>query len=341
MTAVPRKHPQAREPASVFFIGDVARDDYFTAARWPGIADKGYVTPLRSYVGGMIANAAGTFAGLGGRPEFISLLNHSPVSDHLCRSLNDLGISTRHMLRDPAMGDSVNFIFLVEGEHVVLTLDIGLAPMPLRPETMQALRTPGYLYTTLNRTRRIRDGERGGPALLADLRGYGRRLVLDLDVEGFKPEDGDLLRGAEVLIMNRVGFGLSFGEPDRETIGAWMRQHAVGTVIRTLADDGAEAFDGTEVLRIPGYRVPVVDVTGAGDALGGGLVFGLSHGCNLPTSLDLAVAAASRAVTIEGPQGGHASVAEVRAFQAEHGRRPAETTEPAPLQTCIVEGKTS
>lgn len=320
----------AGSDASVFFIGDVARDDYFAAARWPGPADKGYVTPLRSYVGGMIANAASTFAGLGGRPDFISLLNRGTVSAHLCRSMNQLGVSTRHMLHDADMDDSVNFIFLVGDEHVVLTVDIGQAPMPLGPEAMQALRAPGYLYTTLNRIKRIRHGELAGVRLLQDLRDHGRRLILDLDVEGFKPEDSALLHGAEVLIMNQAGFRRSFGDADLDAVNLWMRQHAVGTLVRTLAAEGAEAFDGTRVLRIPGYRVDVVDVTGAGDAFGGALVFGLTQDWDLAACLDLAVAAASRAVTVEGPQGGHASLSAVRRFREAHGRIQAQGQAPVP-----------
>lgn len=305
---------------SVFFIGDVARDDYFSADRWPGVADKGYIKPIRSYVGGMIANAACVYAGLGGKPEFVSLLNRSPVSEHLCRSLNALGVSTRHMLHDPDMGDSINVIVLVNGEHVVLTVDIGSGPMHLGQKAVEAIRAPGYLYTTLNRAKRIRAGNRAGPELLADLRAHGRRLVFDLDVEGFKPADVAFLRGAEVLIVNEVGFKLSFGSSSARDIADWMRLHEVGTVIRTLAADGAEAFHGEDVLRVSGYSVPVVDVTGAGDTLGGALVFGLTRGLDLRAGLELATAAAARAVTVEGPQGGVACLDAVETFRARHGR---------------------
>ena len=33
----------ANAEPSVVFIGEVSLDEYFTAARWPGIADKAYV----------------------------------------------------------------------------------------------------------------------------------------------------------------------------------------------------------------------------------------------------------------------------------------------------------
>ena len=117
--------------------------------------------------------------------------------------------------------------------------------------------------------------------------------------------------------MNQIGFGHAFGDTDLAGINAWMRQNEVGTVIRTLAAAGAEAFDGERRIEVRGYTVPVVDVTGAGDTFGGALTYALGENLGLPEALELAIAAASRAVTIEGPQGGVASLETIEKFRAE------------------------
>lgn len=309
------------EARAAFFIGDVALDDYFTAERWPGIADKAYVREVKSYVGGMIANAASVHAGLGGRTEFISLLNDSPLSARLCAALEELGVSTRHMLRDRSLADSRNLIFLTGGEHVVLIIEMANQPMHLTDEALAGLRTPGYLYMSLGRTKRLRAEGLQGRELLADFRRHGRRLILDLDVDGFSAGDIDYLHGADVLIMNQIGFGHAFGDIDLAGINAWMRQHEVGTVIRTLAAAGAEAFDGEGRIEVRGYKVPVVDVTGAGDTFGGALTYALGQGFKLPEALELAISAAARAVTVEGPQGGVASLETIEKFRAEFARQ--------------------
>src|SRR3954451_6744503 len=109
----------ADEP-SVFFIGEVSLDEYFTAARWPGVADKGFITAGQSYFGGMIGNAASVYAGLGGRADLVSLLGETPLARRLCEALEAQGVSTRHMLIEPGVADARNLIVLVEGEHVVL-----------------------------------------------------------------------------------------------------------------------------------------------------------------------------------------------------------------------------
>ena len=302
---------------TAFFIGDVAVDDYFTAERWPGVADKAAFSESNSYVGGMIANAASVHAGLGGSTEFISLLNHGALSQRLCDDMGAHNVGTAHMLYDPNVPDSRNMIFLVGGEHVVLYVETGDMPMVLTTPAFAALQTPGYLYTTLSRAKRLRFGLLSGAEVLAELRGFGRRTVFDLDVEGFEPGDEAYLAGADVVIMNEIGFGLSFGAADLAAVNEWMAANGVKTVIRTLAAAGAEMYDGAGVTLVPGHRVPVVDVTGAGDTFGGALVYALSAKSGMAEALAFAVAAASRAVTNEGPRGGVATPAEVEEFRQE------------------------
>lgn len=318
-TAAPAGAEIARSEPSVFFIGDVALDEYFSASRWPGIADKGFVTAGPRYVGGMVANAACVFAGLGGAPEFISLLGKSSLADDLCQALERQGVSTRLMLRDPGMADPRNLIVLVGGDHVVLTVDVGQQPMDLDDAAVAALMRPGYLYTTLYRARRLRAGALAGPALFEALRAAGRSILFDLDVDGFGPADLAFLRGAAAVIFNRAGFARSFETHDAAAVYRWMADNAVGLVIRTLAAEGAELYDGRQVLARPALPVDVVDVTGAGDAFGGALLFGLAHGFGASAALDLAIAAGCRAVTCEGPQGGVVTLVALRDFAAPFG----------------------
>ncbi|RWE36871.1 MAG: carbohydrate kinase family protein [Mesorhizobium sp.] len=304
---------------TAFSIGDVALDEYYTADRWPGRADKGMVTEMPAEAGGSIANAAVVHAALGGATEFISLLNDSPLSRRLIADLraNDVGVA--HMLTDPAIPESRNLIFLVDGEHIVLTVEMGQQPMWLPAATLAALRAPGFLYTTLYRARRLHcriGGEVLAQArLLANLRGHGRRTIFDLDVGGCSAQDLPYLAGAEAVIFNQVGFRAAFGHDDLSLIGGWMRAARLSWVVRTLAGDGAEASNGEAILRTRGYPVNVVDVTGAGDTFGGTLTWCLSRGQVFAEALDFAVAAASRSVTIHGPRGGKAGVEEVSAWR--------------------------
>ncbi len=302
---------------TAFFIGDVALDEYYAADRWPGIADKGFIDELPAECGGSIANAAVVHAALGGKTEFISLLNESPLSEQLIADLRTNGVSTHHLLRQPGIPESRNLIFLVDGEHVVLTLQMGQQPMFLPPDTMAALRRPGFLYTTLYRARRLReaDGQLAQAELLADLRRGGRQMIFDLDVGGATDDDQPYLTDAEVVIFNQVGFRATFGHDDLAGAADWQRRHSIGRLVRTMAAGGAEALEHGERIRVPGYAVELVDATGAGDTFGAALTWGLGQGHQFNEALDFAVAAASRAVTRHGPRGGRASAAEIQSWR--------------------------
>ncbi|MCY1321463.1 Sulfofructose kinase [compost metagenome] len=307
-----------------FFIGDVALDEYYTADRWPGRADKGMVKELPAEAGGSIANAAVVHAGLGGETQFLSLLNDSPLSQRLITDLKANGVGVDYMLIDPAIPESRNFIFLVDGEHVVLTVEMGEQPMWLDAAALDALRQPGFLYTTLYRARRLHARTDQGVAkqadLLADLRQHGRRVIFDLDVGGCTPQDMPYLTGAAVVIFNQVGFRAAFGHDEITIIGDWMQAHDIDWVVRTLAADGAEARNGDTILRVPGFPVDVVDVTGAGDTFGGTLTWCLSQGQAIEEALDFSVAAASRSVTIHGPRAGKAASDDIRRWRDDERR---------------------
>lgn len=307
-----------------FFIGDVALDEYYTADRWPGRADKGMVKELPAEAGGSIANAAVVHAGLGGETQFLSLLNDSPLSQRLITDLKDNGVGVDYMLIDPAIPESRNFIFLVDGEHVVLTVEMGEQPMWLDAAALDALRQPGFLYTTLYRARRLHARTDQGVVkqadLLADLRQHGRRVIFDLDVGGCTPQDMPYLTGAAVVIFNQVGFRAAFGHDEITIIGDWMQAHDIDWVVRTLAADGAEARNGDTILRVPGFPVDVVDVTGAGDTFGGTLTWCLSQGQAIEEALDFSVAAASRSVTIHGPRVGKAAPDDIRRWRDDERR---------------------
>ncbi|CAN7735592.1 MULTISPECIES: carbohydrate kinase family protein [Ensifer] len=300
---------------TTFFIGDVALDEYYTADRWPGRADKGMVAELPAETGGSIANAAVVHAALGGRTQFISLLNDSPLSKRLIADLVENGVGVSHMLTDPAIPESRNLIFLVDGEHIVLTVEMGEQPMWLSPDSLTALRQPGLMYTTLYRVRRLHVRTESGilkqAGLLADLRQHGRRAIFDLDVGGCTPEDMPYLKGAAVVIFNQVGFRTAFGHEDLSCIGDWMRDHDIDWVVRTLAAEGAEARNGDTILRASGFPVDVVDVTGAGDTFGGVLTWCLEQNQPFADALNFAVAAAARSVTVHGPRGGKANADEI------------------------------
>ncbi|WP_163152175.1 ribokinase [Anoxybacillus sp. MB8] len=74
-----------------------------------------------------------------------------------------------------------------------------------------------------------------------------------------------------------------------------------------------------EWIRIPGFHVPVVDTTGAGDTFNGALAVALSKGMALEEACRYANAAAALSVTKLGAQTGMPTKKELESFLAEKG----------------------
>ena len=307
----------ASQHAPAVFIGDVALDEYYAADSWPSPGDKAEISTIANYVGGSIANAARVHAKLGGETEFISLLNSSQLTEQLLADLEQSSVGSTHMLYDANGVDQKNLIFLVNGEHVVFTPDSEESPMVLSKESLDALSCEGFVYTTLQRAARLRAPGLGAVETVRHLQRAGRKFVFDLDVGGLGDLDPELLRGAYVVMMNDRGIEQSFpGTLDEQfpLIQAWLETWQVHALLHSRAAHGARVYTCGESFDSHSYAVDVVDVTGAGDTLGGALVYSLGAGRTLKDAVELAVAAASRSVTFMGPQGGVATEAEIEAF---------------------------
>ena len=309
-------HPSHPHLPAVF-IGDVALDEYYSAETWPHPGDKAEISTIASYVGGSIANAARVHAKLGGETEFISLLNESPLTAQLLEDLEQAHVGSTHMLYDVDGVDQKNLIFLVDGEHIVFTPDCEESPMVLSQATLDELSCEGFVYTTQQRAARLRAPGMNAVETVRHLQRAGRKFVFDLDVGGLRDLDPELLRGAHMVMMNDRGIEQSFPgtfEEQPQSIQEWLEDWQVHALLHSRAAHGARVYTRDETIDTHSYSVDVVDVTGAGDTLGGALVYSLGAGRTLRDAVELAVAAASRSVTYMGPQGGVATEAEIRNF---------------------------
>jgi len=71
-------------------------------------------------------------------------------------------------------------------------------------------------------------------------------------------------------------------------------------VFMTRGANGAMALEGGEAFSVPGYAVPVVDTTGAGDAFAAGALYGLTHGMGAADAARLGVFASAKVVAAFG-----------------------------------------
>jgi ribokinase len=138
--------------------------------------------------------------------------------------------------------------------------------------------------------------------VLAQARAAGARTVLNMAPMTKHPVR--LLKCVDVAVLNEIELSLATGVKVRaassiRTIGeACQRLRAKGprAVIATLGERGAVVVTPESVTALPGFKVRVVDTTGAGDCFVGALASRLALGATLLDAARFAVAASSCAV---------------------------------------------
>lgn len=145
-------------------------------------------------------------------------------------------------------------------------------------------------------------------------RELGKPVVLDLEKP--HPRNEELVR-----LSTHPVFPLDYGQAltgAKTPIDVARGVRSIGpeTVVVTLGDDGSLALDGDRVHRIPAYRVPVVDTTGAGDVFHGMFAYGLAQGKPLADNLRFASAAAALCCRGLGGRATLGTLDEVKALAA-------------------------
>jgi sugar/nucleoside kinase (ribokinase family) len=105
----------------------------------------------------------------------------------------------------------------------------------------------------------------------------------------------------DLLFCNQFEAMIYAGVQDREEALKVLGQDSP-RVFMTCGGDGSLVYDNGEITRVPGYSVPVVDTTGAGDIYASGVLYGLANGMDNATSGKLGSFASARIVSRMGPR---------------------------------------
>lgn len=293
-----------RPPARGLFVGLATLDVIHRVARPPGENEK--ITALAQFVaaGGPAANAAVTFAALGGRARLLTALGVGTIADTIRGELESVGVTVIDVAPDLVGAAPVSSVAVVDatGDRSVIGGDASgvSAPRP-DPDLLRGLldtsdvvlidgHHPSIARAVIEQTEAlglpsVLDAGRWKP-IMEELVTRVSDVVASADfrVPGAETSEATaadlILRGSQ-LVVTTAG-----AQPIR-----WRRHDDVGRE-RNSPQSG--------VVAVP--RIDAVDTLAAGDVFHGAYAFGLAAGLSVPDRIDFASRVAAVRCSLVGPR---------------------------------------
>ena len=138
-----------------------------------------------------------------------------------------------------------------------------------------------------------------------------------------QPLPDELLSLITILTPNEIEVGMLSGcsvTDDASALQAarMLLKKNIRSVVLTLGERGAMLVEPDHYLKVPGYKVDVVDTTGAGDAFCAALAVQYAAGHSMEDSIAFANSAGALATTILGAEPAMPSLEKVKRFNQTH-----------------------
>ncbi len=120
----------------------------------------------------------------------------------------------------------------------------------------------------------------------------------------------ELIDKVTYITPNEHECRIILGEDDSVDIRYILKRYP-NKLIMTIGEKGVMYYDGDMIVTVPGYKVDVVDTTGAGDTFNGALARALVNNYDIKAAIDFANKAAAKSVMKLGAQTGMPYLAEM------------------------------
>jgi len=297
----------------IVVVGSINMDLVTLAPRFAGAGETLLGERFLTLPGGKGANQAVAAARLGAEVALVGALGCDAFGQQLHQGLLAEGIDLSHTLQLDDCASGTASITVAGGENQIVVV-------PAANARVTAAQVDGAHALIARADAVLVQLEIPLPAVEATLR-LGQRLGVPviLNPAPAQPLPAAWLKLARCVTPNQhelatlLGAGLLPGEPLTEDFRALM-QRAPCPVVLTCGAEGAWYREQGAPIHQPGFRVEVVDSTGAGDTFSAALAVFLAQG--LPLAVRQACAAAALSVGRLGAQAGMPRQAEVAALLA-------------------------
>jgi len=266
------------------FVGLTTLDTAYRVAALPGPNAKISALSQELAAGGPAANAAVTFAGLGGRAELITALGGHVLARYAAAELGRRGVDVRDAAPAGDPEPAVSSIYVVDstGDRSVVSVN-GAGVSPPAPAELPVAGAGMVLV----------DGHHPELALAAAKAARKAGVTVVLDGGSWKPVLDALLPLVDVAVCS-ADFRSPGAATSEESAAALLRR-GVPSVAVTRGADPVRWWWGSKSGEVQVPRVAVRDTLGAGDVFHGafGYAVAASRGIGLPAALAFAAEVAA------------------------------------------------
>jgi sugar/nucleoside kinase (ribokinase family) len=276
------------------------------------------VDEMGLHTGGCAVNVATALRRLGLPVEVIGKVGSDPLGDYLVGAMAARGIGCRGVTRDPAAGTSATMVMVdPDGERRFVHYIGANACLTLADVDQGMIAAASIFYVGGSLVLPGIDGEPTAE-LLRRARAGGACTILDTvwdDTGRWMQLLEPSLPYLDYFIPSLPEAQAITGLADPDEAARALLEHGPAVVAIKLGAEGClvATREGGRV-RLPGFDVPVVDATGAGDAFAAGFITGVWHGWSLEKTSEFANAVGALCVTGVGASGGVRSLAETLEF---------------------------
>ncbi|MGQ9523694.1 MAG: carbohydrate kinase family protein [Armatimonadota bacterium] len=253
-------------------------------------------------LGGSSALAAAGMARLGLNVGFISKVGDDLFGRWVLEEIARAGVDVSHVVIDPDARTGVGVILSLPSDRGIVTFLGTIAMLSAQDIDMDYVQ--GFRHLHVSSFFLQKALQPFVPELFKLARQFGLTTSLDT---GWDPEERwdavleDALCEADVFLPNELeAMAIARTQDPYDALDV-LHEKTGGTVAVKLGDKGAVARRGEQTARHPGFRVPVVDTTGAGDCFDAGFLYGWVKGW--PIDRCLALGCACGALSVSAPGG--------------------------------------